>query len=838
MKKGTLQKSRAILSAARCVIGTLGVSLLSNGAALEMREGFPGGYSPEAPPVKLATLNQESPAFTAETAQRFLPLLDLTHPELAEVKAQADQPNWADALDAYRDLLVAHLKTKTRFAKPDQWVLFPHWDRSRPDELLAGTACLGRHDGGASINYIGLPGAIDWFKIGVDQIAGSPADAAPQSVASSNRDFPIHLSSMHTFSVLAKAYRSTGDVKYLTAWLGSWEDFARRHKAGYAKVVDAGRLNEYNSLGASQYQQLFVAWRITNFFDQLGTIAHAMPPEHFKELSSVALAVTLTEMVNNHTAAIQKLTGVPNQARNATFAVLLSLSCIPGLAQGPTWEAGVAERVTEFYKTMIMPDGSCLEQALNYNVDNPGFLQRILALYSPERPDWLSALVPDGEKTFLFLVALLRNGSHPGTLPRIGRGNDSPGRNNSSTEAKWRQLLVDYPNTDIEKILARVYGPKDLGDPSFTSIAFPYSGYYVLRDGWRKDDAYCLFKASPRAQGHANRDNTTVTISAYGRDLLIMSGAAGYGADPFAPYFISSLSRNTIAVDGQGQGRAGSGAIATPDHPLANRWLTSATFDYAEGAYDAGYADPKSATVHIAVRHERQVIALRNQGIWILTDLLRGETAPMPADETHTYTQTWNFDYSFQREQVQSDAQERRIWTADPQGANIALYHFGATPLTYEQLYGQKDPYRGWALGRNTPAVDVHASWVGKGEQLLVTLIEARKDETSRLAKLEPITDGSIQGFRATLTDGQLLIYQTALTDTPLSQAGITMTGRALLTLADGNGTTRGIALNAHGWTVGTQEITLPNFAFTLQGTAKPEVTDIRYPAGSLPGTR
>ena len=147
------------------LLGSLGVRA---GDATAAERNGAGAGSPAAPPVKLATLGEASPEFAQKTGRAFLNVLDLSLPEMADVKVRVDAGDRLGALDVYRDLLVNHLKKLTRNQKLG--AMHPHWNYSGSEDLLKGYVLIGRHAGGISVNYLGFPGAIDWFKIGVDRV--------------------------------------------------------------------------------------------------------------------------------------------------------------------------------------------------------------------------------------------------------------------------------------------------------------------------------------------------------------------------------------------------------------------------------------------------------------------------------------------------------------------------------------------------------------------------------------------------------------------------------------------------------------------------------------------
>ena len=337
-------------------------------------------------------------------------------------------------------------------------------------------------------------------------------------------------------------------------------------------------------------------------------------------------------------------------------------------------------------------------------------------------------------------------------------------------------------------------------------------------------------------------DNTAIHfLCAYGRDLLIDSGSSTYGQHVINDYLQSSFSKNTIQVDGKGQneqqmGSGNRGPNTTAAEPIANRWHTSEQFDLAEGFYASGYEDPK-----IQVRHERQIVFLRKPLVWIVTDRLRGENGTMPAGEQHTYTQTWNFPENFAQNQVTFDSAAKSIRTVDPKGPNVTLRHFARFPIQYQKFYGQENPMRGWirvAGVENLKAVDLHATWQGRGEQLLVTLITPSKGLEPAIEKVKPLTDeqaGAADGFALTLKDGTRVTYQAALNSAPLVAGPVRATGSALVVMEMPQEPARGIVLDAAGLQVNEREQPLAtrNFEFTVRDGRLSDVQAITYPPGS-----
>jgi hypothetical protein len=757
---------------------TLLLGLLHPGAIQSVRANVPA--------IPLAARQELSAEQITALGKEFFELVDLQTPGLEKARGLVAESDFSAALNAYRDALLDDLKNR------DFGEMVTHWGVSSADEMLQGIVRLKRHAGGISKNNIGLPGAIDWVKPTVDEILDEPKNVEPAARESSNRDWSTHLASMHHMLCLVDAYAVGCDVKYAALWLATWEDFALRQKDAVRHADE----KQFNSLGAG-WGVLFVAWRMEGFWKGLNRLAKQLPADQYGALPGPELARVLISMANDHAAVqavrLKDAKGAPNQIAHAASCLMIEALGFKGGKQTADWARITRDFVARYYRSINLPDGTNFEQAVNYNKGNPELAVSLLRMYGPGTPDWLEPFLPCARQTLLYLASVVRNGSHHGALTRMGQ-------DDRMEDGRLRRYLKYLPNEDVERILNHVYGDGKLPPPSFSSVAFPYSGYYVMRTGWGKDDAYSFFKASRRPRGHARSDNAAIHfICAYGRDLLIDSGSSSYGEHKINAYLQSSFSKNTIQVDCKGQvWQDNRGPETSADKPIANRWLTSSRYDFAEGVYAGGYEDPK-----IMVRHERQLIFLRDPQIWIVTDRLRGETGTMSGTETHTYTQTWNFPEDFAPDQVTFDVSKKIIQTLDPKGPNISLRHFSSAQIEYEKYYGQENPMRGWIRVSgldNLKAVDMHANWKGSGDQVLVTLIIPSRRMENRVAKVESFGSGqdtSICGFSLALKDGTRITYQAALNSAVLHAGSLEARASALLLTELPEGSSSGIMLDA-----------------------------------------
>jgi len=575
---------------------------------------------------------------------------------------------------------------------------------------------------------------------------------------------------------------------------------------------------------------------VENFLGGLELAAKESTPGDFSKINSTALTRILIELEEHHLKLLIKgLGGAPNQDQIAVFNVLAFVLDVPDLSKKTEWYALARKQAQDYYSQIVLPDGTSFEQAINYNKGTPGFYLTLHDLHLPDKVPWVEALRPTAALSARYLFGMLRNGSHPGAYPRMG--NDD--RNN---EPQLRVLMEKFPEcADFQRIVNQVFEHGTEPVPSFTSVAFPYSGYYILRDGWKKEDAYLFLKACPRGRGHSRQDNTSLTLADFGQDLLVDCGSPSYGANPIDGFLAESWSKNTIQIDGSGQNKgaigdkANRGPEANAAHPLSNRFYTSENLDFAEGFFNYGYKDPT-----ILVKHQRQVISLRHCGFWIVTDRLTGESAPMPANETHAYTQVWNFDEAFAQDQIEAFPERKMIATGSPTGVNLCLRFCGDLPLTFKKwcgYIGSNKTYRGWVKPGPTDgkpngnvAVAMDVNWTGKGPQQLVTVIDAQKGNMSTVKDYQCFQEGPVNGFDATLEDGTQISYRTSLLPSALKTPHVQVTGENLLVLrSPDRQSLNGLALGATAMELGQKKVNQPNAAFTLIHGNVTKIEEITY---------
>ena len=689
-------------------------------------------------------------------ADRFFAKINLDAPQLRKVKQLYQNKKYERALDAYRDILVDRV-AKLDFGGVGGW---PNGDTT-PDDLLKGHVQIARHVRGRSRNFIGQPGRIDWYKIKIDAVIGQPKDVTHGANDSSNRDFATHLSTLGWLRPLMMAYAwgegvpKAGDPKYVTYWGRVWEDFALRHHPAYKEIEKAGDLLKYNAIDCSEYAGLYIGWRMNFYLDGLSAACRKLPGKTKQAVSGTTFANIFLSMIDEHAERLVtggRYPGASNQQLVANLGLIKLALVLPDAKRSEQWLDFVGERIVRHVSgDSVLPDGSDKEQSFGYNSALLPNVEAVINLMAQGNrvPEWAARTRHAAMMRYRFLNSMLRPSGvmQSELLPGIDQQPYGP------PVKKYRQPPRWLPDPLVNRIFDHVFAKKGPA-PALMSVAFPHGGYYIMRDGWTGDARHLFLKSSRPGTGHRTEDANSIQVTAFGRTMLIDSGPTNYTHTFAHAYMPNSFAHNTVVVDGLSQVR-GSGEGKDYSKPIKALWHTSENFDLAEGIFRQGYGEGKGKDGKPKVSdvvHNRKVIFLRKEGLWIVIDELKSKGE-------HTYSQIWNFAHLYKEGEVEIDADGQRLVTKDPDGPNVALYQFGTQNFAYEKFYGRKKPTpRGWYKQDHratpVPAVDVHANWKGKGNQTLVTLIEPMRGTKSRVKKLTSATKKTAPGFRLELEDG------------------------------------------------------------------------------------
>ena len=741
--------------------------------------------------------------------------LDLTRADLSDVRAFADAGRYGDALSAWRDFKVE------AWRRADLGQFGWHGDQLNGRRLSAAEWLTGRI---TQAEYEKKNPPANSFFRDFFRLAGPPDRPMMADWLAKDETGKYSGEYMNFFfSIpLAARYWQSGNPVYLKKWFQIAADFARNQKHS-VQLLDAGTqrivpcnwsINAQTAL--SEGDRIFSIIRSLGVFvkslpdggkpagwDLVNQpLEHSLPAKSRELIPPIELAQVALSLVLDHPVALlkrfQSAGAVPNQRRNGLAALLFIVSELPEFKASRELMTETAIGLQDYLRGSFLADGGMLEQSFNYNQGDANSLVEMAGWCKDSYPE-LAAKLIDRQRAFQLMASAIV--TPLGSLPAMSsKGPGNPPAIWKNARAKNDRL--NSPNEPSQ-------GTNKLS-PAFTSVMFPYSGYYVQRRNWDWDTPYLFMQASRLARGHHNMGHNAVQLTAYGRPLLVTAGVPVYGPEQLPVDWRgdlnqinellgedSSLKLNTVIVDGISQS-PGQIAQTAPETTIPARWLTSENFDFMEGIYDQGYGK-------IKVCHKREIVFVRKFGLWIVADILINSDGMV-----QNYSQIWNFpafsegshleSTGFKKEQVITDSTNRCIHTTDPEGPNVWLYQSAGTPLEYSRFYGQKNPYRGWyraGFSELLPASQIFANWKTQGDSVLLTVIYPTPNGSPPpcLWKAASGNTASQVGFTITFENGDELNCAATTGVKPIQAGKLSLDAQMLATVRYANGSGQAIVL-------------------------------------------
>jgi hypothetical protein len=289
------------------------------------------------------------------------------------------------------------------------------------------------------------------------------------------------------------------------------------------------------------------------------------------------------------------------------------------------------------------------------------------------------------------------------------------------TNPAWRYVVSNYSDGEV---------------PEYTSFAYPWAGYYIMRESWSHDSRYLVFDGGFYGAGHQHEDKLHFLIHAHGRSMITDPGIYSYRRDPYERYFRSARAHNSIIVDGKEQYRYHL-RRSRPDGPDPDaRWETNDLFSFVAGIYRDGFSEigPQSrnrdtVSTEMDITHQRSVFHPRD-GFYLVSDLVSDEN-PMKERSLEQIFQLAPIVENGEEINVRPvklflDEKSGLARTEEKKDANLMLLPVGPDLPEESGVYlGQTNPdVRGWVTlhGRH-PAHDLVYKYKSKLPVKMNTLI-------------------------------------------------------------------------------------------------------------------
>ncbi len=299
----------------------------------------------------------------------------------------------------------------------------------------------------------------------------------------------------------------------------------------------------------------------------------------------------------------------------------------------------------------INDDGFQFERSVHYHISDIGNYYYVYQLAK------ISGIKVDEfwEERLRSLFTTLTKIAYPDlTAPVLQDDTDNPWaeKNNISGAVTLGYLLFESPEFGYfadDRVEAKMYwylnqAQLDLlknikkESPGFTSLSFPATGYYVMREGWDASDDVLIISngLDEYKPDHQHGDMLGIQAMSNGK-VILPNYQVRYSLKDF-DFFKNSLVKNVALVDDELQGKAwtsnqggsGFGKFKNLPNPTTTAWETNPDFDFYAGSHD-GFEN-------VGVEYSRQVIYVKND-FWIVKDNFR-------SGQPHEYKQVWQGHYS------------------------------------------------------------------------------------------------------------------------------------------------------------------------------------------------
>lgn len=322
--------------------------------------------------------------------------------------------------------------------------------------------------------------------------------------------------------------------------------------------------------------------------------------KHFSPATQLLLLSSIPE----HTHYLLNFHGGGNWLTSDMTALARAATAWPEFKLSGEWLNYSIDTMVASIQDQVYPDGVQTELASSYHY---GALEDFSAFYEIAQQVGIElpvAYVDQIENMWNYLAYVVRpSGTNP--------------LNNDSDLINFRQRIytaaAHYERSDWQFIMT---DGQEGTQPAETSVVFPYAGQVVQRSAWEEKAQWLFFDIGPWGTGHQHNDKLHISLSAYGRDLLVDSGRFAYKgsmADKFRDYALGSEGHNVLLIDGQGQSED---EMRTFQPINQSEYYLTKDLDYARGK--------TSRFQHLEgeAEHIRSVTYIKKK-FWIVVDHIR-----------------------------------------------------------------------------------------------------------------------------------------------------------------------------------------------------------------------
>ncbi len=749
--------------------------------------------------------------------------IDFSKAELSEVKKLYYEKKYDDALCAYKTIWIEDFIDLNDNGAISIWGNTEAWlnKKDAADRLVnEDTVVITDRSNVDMEMYLGTPGNYNW---------GIAADAD-----NSDSSHFAEYTNMYFTGALSGTYMNSefNDVKYLDKWLDIWMDYdinfvkkGTQTELNAQTYVDSGFISclKLERINGARFRALYEMLKFNK-----EEVMSRMSNAHFSNM--LIRSLDKLQKVNLYIDQ-------PNQSITGSQAAMIVYSYLSDFKSANSRLPLILERFKTNQNKNFVHDGTDVEHDMKYNrgyVNNTLAIKYCFDALEMEYPDYFDELI---ENCKLRLRALVSCTTPKGKHPNIADSyEDTMIEFNNLMECS-KQLGGDELVEDISNIILNGFAEDN--QPAFTSIAFPYAGFYNMRSSWEKDAQYMFFYGPRWSGGHSCDSHLGIMLFANGERLLIDAGGQSYGEMDIGDYLEYSYAHNTLTADDLTQGwmyrdyiDPGNADYSTQT-PIDGYWHTNDRFDFASGTYDDGYTSSKGRNHYLNnisekeitdVVHNRFVINDKENEISVVYDSVKTSLK-------HKLSINWNFAKKFDNYgTVFADSEDKSIKTTLDDGkAGINIYNFTQNEISYKVTCGEygegtgepTEGSSGWTLpnyGVEYKPTNHVSSYFDSNcsKQGVVSLLVPKMNNEEPFKKVETICTN--QGFRATKHNGTVITCVGAQKDSTAIKTGdFNLNAKLFYLVQKEDGTTWGMAIGCNRITYKGKRYNLKSGSFEFE---------------------
>lgn len=450
-----------------------------------------------------------------------------------------------------------------------------------------------------------------------------------------------HLARQHKMVDIALDYFNSGkDPEYITYFTNQMQSLNAALVAGqYEKIED----------GNGVYEAFRSGYRVLNWLWIHNMFLNEAPYTDQDQLTTIATLLQhgqhLYERNDNF---------VPGNHQTRGMSALAMLAILLRDFEGTDlWMDRSMLRLQEHLDREVNDDGFQFERTVHYHMSD---INNYYYVYQLAKLNDISIDQAWEDKLRGLFVSLVKIAYPERTAPVLQDDTEIPWaeKNDISGAMTLGYLLFEDPafgyfatnkvddrmywflSGDQIKLLEDIQKEK----PSYGSLSFDDTGYYIMREGWGENDKMMIVSAGldDEKPDHQHGDMLGIQAIANGHAILpnyqVRYSLADFG------FFKNSMVKNVALVDDELQGKqytsnkggSGFGKFKELPNPEVIAWETNEYFDFFAGRHD-GFEN-------VGVDYTRQVFFV-NDEFWIIKDDFKSASA-------HDYKQVWQGHYTLE----------------------------------------------------------------------------------------------------------------------------------------------------------------------------------------------